>query len=82
MNALRCFQPGEGPSRGLLRDCEIFANLRIAFVSSSSVFSVWSAVAWRDGHVEHHGGVAGQVVDVARRGVDEQNLAVRAHPVA
>ena len=24
-----------GTSRGLLRDCEIFANLRIAFVSSS-----------------------------------------------
>ena len=44
--------------------------------------SARSAVAGRDGHVEHHGGVAGQVVDVARRGVDEQNLAVRAHPVA
>ena len=25
------------PSRGLLRDCKIFANLRIAFVSSSSL---------------------------------------------
>ena len=44
--------------------------------------SVRSAVAGRDRHVEHDGGVAGQVVDVARRGVDEQNLAVRAHPVA
>ena len=31
----RCFKPGEGPSRGLLCDCEIFANLRLAFVSSS-----------------------------------------------
>ena len=29
-------EPGEGPSRGLLRDCEICTNLRIAFVSSSS----------------------------------------------
>ena len=29
----RRFQPGEGPSRGLLRDCEIFGNLRITFVS-------------------------------------------------
>ena len=27
--ALACFQPGEGPSRVLLRDCEIFANLRL-----------------------------------------------------
>ena len=25
----RCFQAGEDPSRGLLRDCEIFANLRL-----------------------------------------------------
>ena len=32
----RRFQPEEGPSRGLLCDCETFANLRIAFVSSSS----------------------------------------------
>ena len=32
----RRFQPGEGPSRGLLRDCEIFANIRITFVSSST----------------------------------------------
>ena len=64
-----------------VHDCEIFANLCIAFVSSSSVCSVRSGVAWRDGHVEHHGGVAGEVVDVARRGVDEQNLAVRADPV-
>ena len=72
-----------GPySRGLLHDFEIFVNLRTAFVSSSSVCSARSAVAGRDGHVEHHGGVAGQVVDVARRGVDEQNLAVRADPVA
>ena len=28
-SASRCFQSGEGPSRGLLRDCEIFANLRL-----------------------------------------------------
>ena len=33
----RRFQPGEGPSRGLLRDCEIIANLRIAFVSSTNI---------------------------------------------
>ena len=26
LSANRQFQPGEGPSRGLLRDCEIFAN--------------------------------------------------------
>ena len=32
----RRFQLGEGPSRGLLRDCEIFGNLRITFVSSSN----------------------------------------------
>ena len=25
----QCFQPGEGPSMSLLRDCEIFANLRL-----------------------------------------------------
>ena len=30
------FQPGEGPSRGLLRDYEIFGNIRITFVSSCS----------------------------------------------
>ena len=28
--------PGKGLSRGLLRDCEIFANLCISFVSSSN----------------------------------------------
>ena len=28
------FQLGKGPSRGLLRDCEIFVNLRITFVWS------------------------------------------------
>ena len=29
------FQPGKGPSRSLLRDFEIFAKLRLTFVSSS-----------------------------------------------
>ena len=33
------FQPGEGPSRGLLRDCEIFGNLRITLVSSSKEYT-------------------------------------------
>ena len=36
-SAIRSFQPGEGPSRGLLRDCEIFANLRLTFVCSGGV---------------------------------------------
>ena len=27
----RRFKPGEGPSRGLLCDCEIFPNLRFSF---------------------------------------------------
>ena len=35
----RRFQPGEGPSRGLLHDCEIFGNLRLVFVSSSAICS-------------------------------------------
>ena len=26
---MRCFQPGEGPSRGLLRDCKTSRNLRV-----------------------------------------------------
>ena len=30
------FQPGEGRGMGLLRDCEIFAKLRLTFVRSSS----------------------------------------------
>ena len=30
------YKPGECPSRGLLRDCEIFANLRITFFSSTT----------------------------------------------
>ena len=29
-------QPGESPSRGILRDCEIFANFRLIFNCSSS----------------------------------------------
>ena len=29
--AFRHFQPGEGPNRDLLCDCEIFANLRLNF---------------------------------------------------
>ena len=36
---------GEGPSRGLLCDCEIFANLRIAFASSSNRYpcsDIWN----------------------------------------
>ena len=28
----RCFQPGKGRSKGLLRDCDIFVNLRLTFV--------------------------------------------------
>ena len=36
----RHFQPGEGPSRGLLQDCEIFAYLRITFVWSSDIQAV------------------------------------------
>ena len=39
------FQPGEGPSRGLLRDCEIFGNLRINFVSRSS-FKALLPLCW------------------------------------
>ena len=38
MKASRRFQPGEGPSRGLLRDCEIFGNIRITFVSSTNCY--------------------------------------------
>ena len=37
------------PSRGLLRDCEIFGNIRITFVSSSSL------VAVHVGHPLEHG---------------------------
>ena len=33
------FQPGERPSRGLLRDCETFANLRLTFISGSTAAS-------------------------------------------
>ena len=33
MKALRCFQPGAGPRRGLHRDCEIFANLCLKLYS-------------------------------------------------
>ena len=32
----RRFQPGEGPSGGLLHDCEIFAHLRITVWSSNN----------------------------------------------
>ena len=35
-------QPGEAPNRGLLRECEIFGNLRITFVTSSSMNSFLS----------------------------------------
>ena len=38
-SASRRFQPGEGPSRGLLRDCEIVGNIRITFVSSTKEYS-------------------------------------------
>ena len=34
------FQPGEGPIRGFLCDCEIFANFCLAFVSSSSAWQI------------------------------------------
>ena len=39
------------PSRGLLRDCEIFANLRITFVSSSNIVPCvrWAAREWCTG---------------------------------
>ena len=40
MEATRHFQPGKGPSRGLLCDCEIFGYLRITFVSSSNRYIV------------------------------------------
>ena len=36
MKALKGAHPEESPCRGLLCDCEIFGNLRITFVSSSS----------------------------------------------
>ena len=35
-SASRCFQSGEGPSRGLLDDCEILAKLCLTFVWSTS----------------------------------------------
>ena len=40
LSASRHFQPGEGHSRGLLRDCEIFMNLWITLVSSSNTHPV------------------------------------------
>ena len=40
-------ESGEGPSRSLLRDCKIFANLRITFVSSSSLHLHQAASARR-----------------------------------
>ena len=47
------FQPGEGPSRDLLRNCEIFANLRLTFVSSSithtSSLPSPESTTWRPG---------------------------------
>ena len=44
----RCFQRGEGPSRGLLRDCKIFAYvyLRIATVWSSTAVSACHVTRW------------------------------------
>ena len=37
-SASKHFQPGEGPSRGLLCDSEIFGSLRITYVSSSNSY--------------------------------------------
>ena len=53
--ASRRFQPGEGPSRGHLLDCEIFANLCFTFVSSSSVQVSW--LRWADMSVLTVGGL-------------------------
>ena len=40
-----CFQPGEGPSRGLLRDCEIIVNLRLKIYQPPTInfLSRWTA---------------------------------------
>ena len=38
----RYFQPEEGPSMGLLYECEIFANLCLTFVASSD----WAGLGW------------------------------------
>ena len=46
----RRFQLGEGPSRGLLRDYEIFANRRLTFVITSYLQVSGPAVpAWLPG---------------------------------
>ena len=41
-----------GPSRGLLRDCEIFGNLHITFVSSSTADNVLVITDQRPGLVD------------------------------
>ena len=46
-------QPEEGTSRGLLRDCEIVANLRIAFVSSSNCYREGNIMIITAAHILH-----------------------------
>jgi len=40
-------QWGQCPSRGLLRDCHIFGNLRITFVWSSTMYTSSCSWSWR-----------------------------------
>ena len=44
---LLTLQWGQCPSRGLLRDCEIFGNLRITFVWSSTIYTSSCSWSWR-----------------------------------
>ena len=40
-------QWGQCPSRGLFRDCDIFGNLRITFVWSSTIYTSSCSWSWR-----------------------------------
>ena len=49
--ACRCFQPGEGPGRGLLYDCKIFANLRLQRYWTQT--EIFSNTEMRSTHIAH-----------------------------
>ena len=65
------FPPGEGPSRGLIRDCEIFACLRITLVCSSSGDLEWAVSQLVSGPTDGGGRDSGESlgrVEVVWRG--------------
>ena len=58
-----------------------YLTFSLSLSLSSPGAASYSGLAGREADIKDNGGVAGSVVDIAGRGVDEENLSIRSDSV-